>query len=69
MLRSLFPRNQHPVERVLRTVVGIGLLSLVFFGPRTSWGVLGIIPLITGLSGSCALYTVFGISTCPREGT
>ncbi len=68
MLEKLFPRNEHKVERVLRVIVGIGLLSLAFTGPKTPWGYLGIIPLVTGLVGSCPLYTLLGIGTCPREG-
>ena len=67
MLRRLFPLNQHPIERTLRVVVGLAILSLAFVGPRTSWGFLGLIPIVTGLTGSCALYTVFGVSTCRRQ--
>lgn len=67
MLDKILPRNEHPVERVIRVVIGIVLLSLVFVGPKTMWGLLGIIPLATGLLGSCPLYTLFGISTCPRK--
>ena len=67
MQNKLFPRNEHPAERMLRVVVGVGLLSLVFVGPQTYWGLLGLIPLATGLLGSCPLYTLFGVSTCPRE--
>ena len=67
MLDKILPRNEHPVERVIRVVIGIVLLSLIFVGPKTMWGLLGIIPLATGLLGSCPLYTLFGISTCPRK--
>ncbi|UCF40684.1 MAG: DUF2892 domain-containing protein [Gemmatimonadota bacterium] len=67
MLDKIFPRNQHPVERAVRVVVGIGLLAIVFVGPKTPWGYLGIIPILTGLSGSCLLYTVLGISTNKRQ--
>ena len=38
MMDKIFPRNQHPVERAVRVLVGIGLLSLVFVGPKTPWG-------------------------------
>lgn len=65
MNARLFPRNVHPVERALRVLLGLVLLALVFTGPRTPWGLLGVIPLATGLLGSCPLYTLFGISTCP----
>lgn len=65
MASSLFPRNEHNVERGLRILLGLGLLSLVFVGPQTLWGLLGVVPLATGLMGSCPLYTLLGISTCP----
>lgn len=49
-----------PVERVLRIVVGLGLIALVFSGPQTPWGWVGIIPLATGIVGWCGLYTLMG---------
>jgi hypothetical protein len=65
MLARLFPRNEHHIERAIRVVAGLGLLSLVFVGPQTLWGLFGVVPLLTGLIGSCPLYTVMGFSTCP----
>jgi hypothetical protein len=62
---KLFPTNEHPIERVLRVLAGIGILSLAFSGPQTPWGWLGLVPLATGLIGSCPLYTLLGFSTCP----
>ncbi len=59
--------TEHPVERVLRALVGLAILSLVFFGPRTAWGWIGLLPLLTGVTGLCPLYTLLGISTCPRK--
>jgi len=67
MLEKVFPKNEHTVERVLRVLVGIGLLGLVFFGPKTAWGWIGVLLLVTGLVGSCPAYTLFGISTCRRS--
>lgn len=64
-MSKLLPHNEHPVERVLRVVLGAGLLSLVFIGPQSLWGLVGVVPLATGLIGSCPLYTLFGFSTCP----
>jgi hypothetical protein len=61
---NLFPANEHPIERVLRIALGLGVLSLAFVGPTTPWGYVGLVPLATGLLGSCPLYTLFGISTC-----
>ncbi len=59
--------NEHAIERVLRILIGLGLLSLVFTGPRTAWGWIGLLPLLTGLSGLCPLYTLLGVSTCRRK--
>lgn len=66
-MSKIFPKNEHNIERVLRIIVGLGVLSLVFIGPKTLWGLVGIVPLATGLIGSCPLYTVIGISTCPVD--
>lgn len=61
--------NVGGVDRVLRIVVGIVLLSLVFLvaGPARWWGLVGLIPLGTGVFGFCPLYALFGLSTCPLE--
>lgn len=65
MLSKLLPVNEHPIERVLRVVVGLAAISLVFVGPQTPWGWLGLVPLLTGLLGTCPLYTLLGMRTCP----
>ena len=57
--------NEGPLDRTLRVIFGAGLLALVFTGPHTPWGYLGLVPLLTGLVGICPLYRVFGINTCP----
>lgn len=57
--------NEGIVDRVLRIVVGLGLLSLVFVGPQTMWGLVGFVPLFTGAFGFCPLYKIFGFNTCP----
>ena len=64
MLARIFPTNEHAIERVVRIAIGLAALALVFTGPQTPWGLLGVIPLATGILGSCPLYTLFGISTC-----
>jgi uncharacterized membrane protein YccC len=60
----MLPRNEHAVERVLRVGIGAALIALVFVGPQTPWGWLGLVPLVTGLVGSCPIYSVLGVSTC-----
>ncbi len=57
-------RNEGTVDRVIRVIVGLVLLSLVFVGPQTPWGWIGLVPLVTGLIGTCPIYSVLGISTC-----
>lgn len=64
MLAKLFPRNEHRLERMLRVAIGLAALSLLVVGPKTPWALLGLVPLATGLLGSCPLYTLFGVSTC-----
>jgi hypothetical protein len=57
-------RNSGSIDRAIRILVGLALLALVFFGPQTPWGWIGLVPLITGLVGFCPLYRVLGINTC-----
>jgi hypothetical protein len=59
-------KNIHPVERVIRVIVGALLASMAFWGPTNYWFLLGLLPFITGLIGWCPPYQVFGISTCPK---
>lgn len=60
----MFKVNVGGIDRLLRIVVGIVLLSLAFVGPRTPWGLIGIVPLVTGLFSTCPLYSLLGIRTC-----
>ena len=55
--------NIGTTERIVRVVLGTAILSLTVVGPRSPWAYLGIIPILTGLTGWCALYSVLGIST------
>ena len=51
-------------ERALVFEPDLVLLSLVVVGPKTLWGLIGLVPLLTGLAGSCPLYSLFGLNTC-----
>jgi len=55
--------NVGGIDRVLRILVGLALLALVFVGPQTPWGWIGVVPLLTALIGWCPAYTLFGWST------
>jgi len=57
-------RNEGNVDRVLRVVAGLAILSLAFVGPKSAWAYLGIVPIVTGLVGYCPAYSLFGIDTC-----
>ena len=57
-------KNAGTMDRAVRIVVGLGLLGLAFFGPRTPWGYVGLVPLVTGLIGWCPVYLPLGINTC-----
>lgn len=57
--------NEGTIDRAIRIVLGLGLLSLTFTGPQTSLGFIGLVPLATGLVGFCPLYKLIGFSTCP----
>ena len=56
--------NEGTLDRAIRVALGIVLLSLTFFGPHSLWGLVGVIPLVTGLIGWCPLYKLVGIDTC-----
>jgi hypothetical protein len=55
--------NVGSFDRGLRVLIGLGLLSLVFVGPKTMWGLIGIVPLATASMSFCPLYSIFGWST------
>ncbi len=59
------PRNEGAIDRWLRVLVGLAVLSLVFIGPKTPLGWIGVVPLITGVVGFCPVYALFGLRTCP----
>ena len=60
-------QNIGSLDRAIRLIVGIALLSLVFVGPQTWWGLVGLAPLVTSLIGWCPPYAVFGLNTCSRR--
>ena len=63
----MFKTNVGTVDRALRIMVGIVLIALVFVGPKTPWGWIGVIPLVTGLFRTCPLYSLLGLNTGPLD--
>lgn len=64
----MFKSNVGGADRLLRIVAGLVLLAAFFVYQDATWryfALIGIIPLFTGLFGTCPLYSIFGLSTCP----
>ena len=55
--------NVGGIDRTLRILIGLALIAIVFVGPQTPWGWIGVVPLATALIGWCPLYTLFGWNT------
>lgn len=66
-MKKLIAPNVGLADRVVRVVLGLGLLSLTAVGPHSLWGLVGIIPVSTALLGSCPLYSLVGLSTRSRD--
>ena len=59
--------NEGKTERILRVLAGLLLLvglPVALPGAAKAWGLVGLVPLLTGLSGYCPVWSLFGISTC-----
>ena len=57
-------RNVGSIDKALRIVGGLALLGLGAFGPLGWWGLIGLVPLATGLMSSCPAYSLLGMNTC-----
>ena len=61
--------NVGTIDRALRAVLGAIALALVVTGPRSAWGFLGLVLLVTAAIGFCPIYAVLGVSTRTRSAT
>ena len=59
--------NVGGIDRVLRILVGLALISLVFIGPKVVWGWVGLVPLLTGIFKFCPAFKLIGVNTCPTK--
>jgi predicted RND superfamily exporter protein len=67
---EMFKTNEGTLDRIVRVIAGIVILALFFVYPDAAWrwwALIGLVPLITGLVGTCPIYSIFGISTCPTK--
>ncbi len=62
----MIAKNVGSFDRIIRIILGILLIAMVFVGPKSAWGWVGLVPLFTGLVRWCPAYLPFGISTCRK---
>lgn len=63
-------KNVGTIDRGIRIIVGLALIAAYFLnsGGTYSWlYLLGIVPLVTGLIGTCPPYALLGINTCKKS--
>ncbi|MDN3563592.1 DUF2892 domain-containing protein [Paeniroseomonas aquatica] len=60
-------RNVGGIDKGLRILAGLVLLALGWLGPLGWWGLIGLVPLATGLIGNCPVYSLLGVNTCPLD--
>jgi hypothetical protein len=66
----MLAKNVGGIDRVLRIVVGLALITGFFLNADGAYRwlyLIGIVPLVTGLMQSCPLYSILGLSTCPMK--
>jgi hypothetical protein len=61
----MFKNNVGGLDRIARIVLGLALLALTLTGTIGAWGWIGLVPIATGALGTCPLYSMVGLSTCP----
>ncbi|MBN8449933.1 MAG: DUF2892 domain-containing protein [Candidatus Accumulibacter sp.] len=59
--------NVGGIDKILRIVVGIALIAMAALGVVGTWGWIGVVPLLTGLLGTCPAYSLLGMNTCPLK--
>ena len=67
VVRAKLKGNVGSWDRFIRVLIGVGLLTMTVIGPKTGWGWVGILPLLTGIVGWCPPYQILGISTCEKK--
>ena len=57
--------NIGSTERLLRIIAGVVIIGLgMYYG--SWWGAIGLVPLLTGLSRFCPLYSILAMNTGKR---
>ena len=69
----MFGVNEGNLDRGVRVILGAALAWLGFAsgmvagGLATGLGIAGVVLIVTGATGFCGMYKLFGINTCPRR--
>jgi len=63
----MFKSNVGGIDRIARVILGLALIALALTGTIGAWGWIGLVPLLTAALGTCPLYSVLGLSTCPMK--
>jgi hypothetical protein len=59
--------NEGTIDRAVRIIAGLVLISLAATGTVGMWGWIGVAPLLTGIVGICPAYSILGMNTCPMK--
>lgn len=60
----MFKKNMGGSDRVVRLLLGLGLIASAYVGALGPWAYVGVVPVVTALIGNCPAYSIFGFSTC-----
>ena len=63
----MFKSNVGGIDRILRIVIGAALIVMTLTGTIGIWGWIGVVPLLTAALGTCPLYSMLGLNTCPMK--
>jgi Protein of unknown function (DUF2892) len=72
LFSALTTRNVGKLDRVIRSLPALIVVSLYFTGRISGWlsiilGILALMSLVTSIMGTCSIYYFLGFSTCPRK--
>lgn len=59
--------NVGNIDRIIRIVIGLGLIGATLMGAIGAWGWIGLVPLLTGIFSRCPAYKLLGLNTCPLK--
>lgn len=53
-------------DKIIRIIIGL-VIGAVGYYFKSWWGLVGIVPIITGTFGFCPIYPIIGVSSCKNE--